>query len=125
MLSAEQHPEIVDCYLAKECRLGRVRGPWEATQLPDVHISKFGVIPKPHQQGEWRLIVNLSHPAGGSVNDGIEAELCSLKYPSVDDAVRKLLVKIPGTLMAKVGIESAYRNVIKFIYICSNSRNVA
>ena len=111
MLSAEQYPEIVDPYLAKECSLGRVRGPWEATQLPYVHINRFGVIPKPHQQGEWRLIVDLSHPAGGSVNDGIEADLCSLKYPSVDDAVRKLLVKTPGMLMAKVDIENAYQNV--------------
>ena len=70
-MSAEQHPEIVDRYLAKECRLGRVRGPWEATQLPDIHISRFGVIPKPHQQGEWSLIVDVLHPARGSVNDGI------------------------------------------------------
>ena len=43
--------------------------------------------------------MDLSH-AGGSVNDGIEADLCSLKYPSVDDLVCKLLSKTPGTLMA-------------------------
>ena len=55
--------------------------------------------------------MDFSHPARGSVSDRIEADLCSLKYPSVDDAVRKLLAKIPGTLMAKVDIESAYRNV--------------
>ena len=45
MLSAEQHPEIVDRYLAKERRLGRVMEPMEATQLPDSHISRFGVSP--------------------------------------------------------------------------------
>ena len=71
-MSAEQHTEIVDCYLAKECRLGRVTGLWEVTQLPDVHISRFGVT---HQQGEWRLVVDLSHPVGGIVNDGIEADV--------------------------------------------------
>ena len=45
--------------------------------------------------------MDLLHPAGGSINDGIETDLCSLKYPSVDDAVRKLLAKTPGTLMPR------------------------
>ncbi len=57
------------------------------------------------------LIVDLSHPVGASVNDGIEAELSTLKYPSVDDALRRLLSREPGALMAKADIESAYRNV--------------
>ena len=43
---------------------------------------------KPHQPGKWRLIVDLSHPKGFSINDGIEAELCSLKYTSVEEAVK-------------------------------------
>ena len=34
-------------------------------------ISPFGVIPKGHTPGKWRLIVDLSSPKGGSVNDGI------------------------------------------------------
>ena len=46
---------------------------------------------------EWRLIVDLSHPKGASVNDGVEPELCSMKYMSVDEAVSD--------------IESAYRTV--------------
>ena len=50
-------------------------------------INPFGVIPKLHQPGKWRLIVDLSHLKGSSVNDGIKSELCSLLYPSVDDAV--------------------------------------
>ena len=40
-----------------------------------------------------------SGPRGASVNDGIEKELCSLKYVLVDEAM----------ILAKFDIESAYR----------------
>lgn len=109
MVSAEEHPEVVERYLAKERRLGRVIGPLECARFPQVQVSRFGVIPKPHQPGEWRLIVDLSYPTGSSVNDGIEAKLCSLRYPSVDEAVRRLLARDPHSFMAKLDIESAYR----------------
>ena len=68
---ARDHPEVVDAYIAAECRAGTVLGPFDPALLPAVHISKFGVIPKPHRPGEWRLIVDLSAPFGESVNDGI------------------------------------------------------
>ena len=44
---------------------------------------------KLHQPGKWRFIVDLAHPKGKSMNDGIEVELCSLRYTSVDEAVRR------------------------------------
>ena len=85
MRSAEDNVEVVEQYLAKECGLGRVVGP---LALDDsVHVCRFGVIPKPHQPGKWRLIVDLSAPKGFSVNDGIPPDLCSLSYASVDHAV--------------------------------------
>ena len=48
----------------KECALGLVLGPFKKDSL-DVHINRFGVIPKQHQQGKWMLIVDLSNPSGG------------------------------------------------------------
>ena len=36
-------------------------------------------------------ILDLSHPAKASVNDGIDPELCSLSYVSVDQAARKVV----------------------------------
>ena len=56
-----------------------------------VHVSRFGVIPKPHQKGKWRLITDLSSPKGSSVNDGVCPTLCSVSYTSVDDAVRCII----------------------------------
>ena len=75
--------------------------------IAGLHVSRFGVIPKPHQPGKWRLIVDLSHPKGASVNDGIDPELCSLVYTSVDEAVNRVLQR--GRVLAKIDIASAYR----------------
>ena len=69
------------------------------------------MIPKPHQPGKWRLIVDLSHPRGSSVNDGIESELQPLKYTSVDKAVQMILEMGAGTKLAKFDVEGAYRLV--------------
>ena len=66
--SALEHPEVVTEYLRTEMLLGRVAGPFPPGAVPHVHISRFGVIPK-GQTGKWRLIVDLSHPKGHSVND--------------------------------------------------------
>ena len=108
MLSAIQRPEIVREYLVKECVEGRVLGPLDPTKFSMVHTSRFGVIPK-GTSGKWRLIVDLSAPEGYSVNDGIDSELCSLKYVSVDDAVTAVQQKGPGAQLAKIDIRNAYR----------------
>ncbi len=67
MQSAIQNPEVVDKYLAKECEKGRVVGPLDKGSV-SLHINRFGVIPKPHQPGRWRLIVELSHPENARWN---------------------------------------------------------
>ena len=73
-----------------------------------LHTSRFGVIPKGHQSGKWRLIVNLSAPKWASVNDGIRPELCSLHSASVDDAAEVVLRLGQGCVMAKLDIKSVY-----------------
>ena len=60
MRSAVKNPTVVEEYLAMECELGGVICPLDPWVFP--HI-RFGVIPKPHQPGKWRLIVDLSYPA--------------------------------------------------------------
>ena len=77
----------------------------------DGHISRFGVIPKPHQPGKWRLITDLSAPEGFSVNDGVDPLLCSVAYSSVDDAVQVLRRMGKGAELAKFDLESAYRHI--------------
>ena len=107
MLSATQKPEVVREYLVKECVEGRVLGPLDPSKFPRIQISHFGVIPK-GSSGKWRLIVDLSSPEGHSVKDGIDGELCSLKYVTVDDAVAAIKQIGLGAQLAKVDIRSAY-----------------
>ena len=111
MQSASEHPDIVDAYLAAELAAHRLAGPFVAPPLPGLHVSPFGVIPKNHQPGKWRLILDLSSPQGGSANDGIPKDPFSLHYVSVDDAIRALVALGPGALMAKFDVRAAYRNV--------------
>ena len=110
MGSAAVHPDVVREYIAKECTEGRILGPFVPNTLPNVHISRFGVIPKRSSSG-WRLILDLSSPEGRSVNDGIDPDLCSLSYVTIDDAARAILESGPGSLLAKIDIKSAYRIV--------------
>ena len=110
MLSTSQHPGEVEVRLRAECELGRIIGPIQADSFP-LHINRFGVIPKPHQPGRWRMIVDLSHPKGSSVNDGISSQLCSLSYASIDDAISTIIQLGRGTQLAKLDLESAYRIV--------------
>ena len=106
MNSASEHMEVVTQYLASEMSEGRVVGPFPPDMVPNTHVSRFGVIPK---SNKWRLIVDLSHPKGKSVNDGIRKDLCSMSYISVDDAIQQIVTLGQGTLLAKIDIKSAFR----------------
>ena len=112
MRSALEHPEVVTNYLEKERGLGRMLGPFQDTStLPPLHINRFGVIPKGYNTGKWRLITDLSFPHGHSVNDGIDPDLCSMSYITVDEVARLATELGEGALLAKVDIESAYRQI--------------
>ena len=76
-----------------------------------MHISCFGVIPKLHQPGKWRLITDLSSAEGASVNNRIDLRLCFVNYITVDDAVSTVISLGCGALLGKFDLESAYRLV--------------
>ncbi len=88
MYEASEHRDIISEYLEREVQSKRV---WKVTGVAaGIQCSPFGVIPKKGKPGRWRLIVNLSAPEGHSVNDGIDRELSSVAYTSVDDVVRSV-----------------------------------
>ena len=111
MKSALLHEDVIDDYLATEVREQRVVGPLPLHDygLKEVHINRFGVKPKAHQPDKWRLIVDLSHPKEASVNSGIIKQLCSMSYTTVDNATQKVISLGPGTHLAKIDINSAFR----------------
>lgn len=108
MRSAKEQRAVINAYLADECAEGRILGPFEEQVLPQLHVSRLGVVPK-HTPGSWRLIVDLSSPEGLSVNDGISRERCSLSYVSVRSAAEAVARLGRGALLAKIDIKAAYR----------------
>ena len=66
------------------------------------------MILKGHNTGKWRLIRELSYLPGESVNDGIETELYSLVYTSIDSVARVAAGYQQGVQLAKVDIKAAY-----------------
>ena len=90
----------------------RVVGPFSLSMVLRVHISIFGIIPKPHQSSKWQLIVDVSYPREKSVNNGIPKELLSMTYITTDNAISNVLVLGPGTLLAKIDIRNIFRLVL-------------
>ena len=89
--SAREHPAVISKALETETALGRLIGPLNAGDFPYVQISSLGAVPKKHSD-KWRLILDLSHPKGQSVNDGIDRASCSLSYIKVDDIVQQIFI---------------------------------
>ena len=90
MLTATQKPEVIREYLVKEYIGGRVLGPLDPLHFLRIQISRFGVIPNRIVREIAPIIMDLLSPEGYSVNDGIDADLCSFKYVTVDHAVAVL-----------------------------------
>ena len=106
--SVNHNPRAVTHYIEAEVSAGKL---FSVPPSLEVHKNPFGLIPKPHQPGKFRLIVDLSAPQGGSVDDGIDSELCSLHYASVEQAALLVRQLGPAALMAKLDLRNAYRMV--------------
>ena len=108
--SSVENPGHAQRYIDEEVSAGHFR-PIPAAGGHLAHWSPIGMVPKDHQPGKFRLIINLSTPMGGSVNEGIDPNLTSLTYPRVEDAVRLIKAAGPGASMAKLDLKAAYRHV--------------
>ena len=66
-------PDAIDSYLQNEIYRNAVLGPFETNPFScPVALSPLNSVPK-HDSAERRIIVDLSWPAGTSVNDGISS----------------------------------------------------
>ena len=109
MPSVCQQPQLVETHIHAELAAGRLLGPLLPNLALLAHISSIGLIPKPHQPGKWRLIVDLSSPTHHSANDAISVDKGHMHYASVLDAASYILGT--GACLAKVDLENAYRIV--------------
>ena len=108
LLSAFNNPTVVDLKLSKELEAGRIAGPFDTQLFDNIRVSPLGVIPK-KTPGEFRMIHNLSFPRGKSINDFIPDEFSSVKYATVDDAIRIIKQFGVGCAMAKTDVRNAFR----------------
>ena len=105
--SAKKHGEIIDNYLQDEIKHGVIAGPFVSPPLGNLHINRFGVIPK-STPGKWRMITDLSFPQENRVNSCISDEHARV-YVGVPAAVSKIMTLGRGTLIAKFDLRRAYR----------------
>ena len=94
--------------LSDEIAHGRMAGPFPDRPSQNLRISPLGLVPK-SEPGHFRLIHNLSYPDSGSVNDGIDKQLCIVQYTSFDHAVNLVVGAGKGALLAKADVKSAFR----------------
>ena len=64
-----KNPSVIGNYLDREVQLGGMHR--HVVSLPGVNLSPLGAIPKKIKPGKWCLIMDLSSPAGSSVNDSM------------------------------------------------------
>ena len=79
--------QVISEYIKEEVAGGLMVGPLEAKVQHMIHCSPIGLVPKGRGTGQWRLIADLSYPYDRSVNDGIAASPCSMRYSSLDNAI--------------------------------------
>ena len=105
--SALEHREVVSAAIAKEVERGHTFGPFPTPPFPVFACSPLGCVPK--KPDSWRLILDLSAPAGFSVNDGIPVENGAVQYVRFDQIIRMIAQQGRGVLIAKVDLKHAFR----------------
>ena len=105
--SAKELSSELMAKINKEVQLGRMIGPFPVSPFSNLVISPLGLVPK--SEGGWRLIMHLSFPEGSSVNDGIDKDLCSVKYTSFDKVTDMIFGLGREAKLAKRDIKSAFR----------------
>ena len=88
--SALQYPMAVDNYLQKGIVLGAIVGPVTKVCSEAFHCSPLLRLSKDNEKR--RIVLNLSHPHGTSVNDSVprdkfDGEYFTLRFPSIDTIV--------------------------------------
>ena len=112
--SGRDHVYDIQCYIQEELKHGNMLGPFDQKPIP-LHISPFMTREEPDSEAR-RTIVDLSWPKNFSVNAGVMkgtylGSSFVLNYPSVDDIVRKIIQLGPGSLLYKVDISRAFRQL--------------
>ena len=102
--SVRRNPSVAADKILKEAQAGRIAGPFHSPPFPTLQCSPIGLVEK-QEKGTYRMIHNLSHPVGASINELLSV----VKYTSFDSAVDIVSSMGTGALLAKTDIKSAFR----------------
>ncbi len=108
--SAFEYGRQVTDAIASWVKKGFVFGPVELTKIPkDAKVNGIMVRPKP--DGAARVILNMSAPAGNSVNDGIDIT----RFPAIMSSTKKWLAVLEkagrGCVIMKIDWSDAYKHI--------------
>ena len=106
--TAVQDPQLIKDKLQKEVKLGRMVGPFKEPPFPNLICSPVSLVPK-KESSELCMIMHLSYPYGGSINDFIDPEKAATKYQSFQDAVKLVVQQGRFCWLAKGVVKSAFR----------------
>ena len=97
--------------LVEDVKLGRKSGPFLYPPVANFIGSPLGAFEK-KRTGKIRVIHDLSWPPHVSVNSHIDPLLCSVSYVSIDNAVKALRLRGRHSLMSKIDLKDAYKNIM-------------
>ena len=117
--TAQEFPETIDNYICTEVAHGALAGPFLDCPFNNgLVISPLHTVPKKGHSNARRVVLDLSHPPGHSVNDGISnntyiEEDLQLTYPTVDRFIELIIEKSNGSeaWMLKRDLSRAYRQL--------------
>ena len=113
-MSAKSQPQVVNQLIGEEVKKGFLVGPFKTPPYPVYRVSPLGVAEGTYS-GKKRLIVDLSAPHNSeehdSLNELISKEEYSLSYVKLDDAIRGILDRGPGSWLCKTDIVDAFKQI--------------
>ena len=108
-LSTHVQAAAVDRFIAQQHTSGHMIGSLSLQDCHSIITSSMEAIFKTF--GQWRVLVDLSSPAGASINNNLCQELTHVAHSSMEDAAMMIHSLGEGTLLAKIDIKDAYHIV--------------
>ena len=111
--SATQYPVAIQEYLHKETQLVAILGRTPFVDSKHFHCSPL--LTRPKDTHKRRVILNLSHPYGASVNNQVskshfDNRKFTLRFPGIDHIVQ-IILETDDPLMYKIDVARAFRNL--------------
>ena len=108
--SALQYPQAIQQYLDKECKAGAMIGTFQKIPDPGFHCSPM--LTRPKDKDKRRVIMNLSHPHGSSLNDHVDGKAFdnrpfTLRFSTIDDIATTILAT-EDPVIFKIDISRAF-----------------